>query len=145
MFLSDRVSAQKKGISASDKAIASLKKELNDLKQQKSDRYLRDAIRDRDGRGTKFKDFCDKPHECDHPHHHRDPFLRNMMNNRREERFIRNVMEGKIDRVRTFKTPNKPERKVSAPRPEKKDITDSARTLDKPIDLEKTEDISIKR
>ena len=100
LFLSDRIHSQKEGIGTSDKVIKSMKRELDTLRQQKSNENLKTVTKDIGG--SAFEDFCKIPHECRNPHHHhKDTCIHKPMEERRRERFVRNIEQGKIDRPNT--------------------------------------------
>lgn len=93
LFLSDRISSQKKGIGAANKTIESLKKELNQLKQQKSNSNMNEMLSKKDN--SLLKAFCRTPRRCNNPlHHNHDSILRDMMNQRRAERIAREIQQG---------------------------------------------------
>lgn len=103
LFLSDRIHSQKNGIGASNKAINKLKGELNALKQQKSNDNLKAMVRNRDAR---FKDFYRIPKECRNPHHHHDSLIDKIRCEKRKEKFIKDVIGGKISRQNSLRVRN---------------------------------------
>jgi len=123
LFLSDNIRNQKKGIRESDKTIKLLKNELEAMKQMTSDSYLKEALADRSG--EKYCKFCDKPHKCDNPHHHKSHGLRQLRDDARMDKFVRDVMRGAITREITSKV-----RPPKAKEPRKGQINITVKTYD---------------
>lgn len=104
LFLSDKIHSNKENLGISQKELAALKNELNNLRQQKSNENLAKVVKDKNGKV--FGNFCDYPRKCNNPQHHHDSILNEHLREIREERLLKHIIEGKIDREKTIKTSN---------------------------------------